>query len=107
MKIFVVADSTDSWSGETELYAAFKTKKEALDFLESEYGIPPGLYDLFVNRHDDDIKAEDLQPFAEALEKAGRGMTVEEVMHLINCEGSNDAWDNLYGMEIKTVELHD
>jgi len=27
LKIFVVMDSTDSWSGETSLYRAFRTEK--------------------------------------------------------------------------------
>ena len=45
MKIFVVMDSTDSWSGETTLYRAFRTEEAARRFLSEVKKVPLDLYD--------------------------------------------------------------
>jgi len=45
MKIYVVLDSNDSWSGEINLYAAFKTLEAARDYLANVKKVPLDLYD--------------------------------------------------------------
>ena len=45
LKIFVVMDSTDSWSGEPALYRAFRTEEAARRFLSEVMKVPLDLYD--------------------------------------------------------------
>lgn len=56
MKIFVVMDSTDSWSGETSLYRAFRTEEAARRFLSEVMKVPLDIYD----RKDDDLSQEEV-----------------------------------------------
>lgn len=45
MKIYVIMDSTDSWTGEISLYAAFSTLEAARDYLANVKKVPLDLYD--------------------------------------------------------------
>lgn len=56
MKIFVVMDSTDSWSGETALYRAFRTEEAARRFLSEVMKVPLDIYD----RKDDNLSQEEV-----------------------------------------------
>ena len=57
MKIFVVMDSTDSWSGETAFYRAFRTEEAARRFLSEVKKVPLDIYD----RKDDDLSQEEVE----------------------------------------------
>lgn len=87
-------DSTDSWSGETELYSAHKSKAAALKNLES-HGISTELYDAY-----------------EANEDLTEGQAVlldldEDEVREINVNGWNYYWKEMGHVIIEEVELED
>lgn len=87
LKIFVVMDSTDSWSGEPALYRAFRTEEAARRFLSEVKKVPLDLYD---KRHDT-LSSDDIER-----------LTGEEYWY-----DMYDYLDNHHPYMIKKVELED
>lgn len=111
-KIFVVMDSTDSWTGEIRLRKAFKDRKLALKYVEKEHGVPPALFNLYLDRSPlRDLKQYEVANHLSIL--LGRQFKdindndIEAMAQSIYCSGFDEYWDYNYYITIGEVELED
>lgn len=112
-KIFVVMDSTDSWSGEVQLHGAIRSMKEAVDSLSEK--VPAALLGLYMKDGDEEniSKMKEVEIANRLSVLLGKGFTdvsgndIEDMArHIYGC-GFRDYWDNTYAVTIQEVELKD
>lgn len=113
MKVFILMDSCDSWSGETTVYSVYRSKERALEALESRFNISRKLYEFYElkraigNLDEQGIEDLMLKTLGESFSTPVRNFSIaESVEHIYSC-GLSDWWDNTAGIDIVEAELED